>query len=80
MTARHVQVDPKINKDGSVRMTSVYKPLLDYIGTIDDTEKDPENPERIRLRNLYSNTHLKELYVVIKGMMRRDWGSSGYHG
>jgi len=72
--------EPKINKDGSVRMTSVYKPLLDYIGTIDDTEEDPENPERIRLRNLYSNVYLHELFVIIKDMMRRDWGSAGHRG
>lgn len=72
--------EPKINKDGSVKMTSVYKKLLDYIGTIDDTEEDPENPKRKKLRNLYSNVYLKELYVVIKDMMQRDWDSHGNHG
>ena len=59
---------PKMMTSGEVRMSTVYKPLRDYTGTV-NSPRDPENLQRKRLRNLYSNVYLKELYTTIRDMM-----------
>ena len=60
--------EPKMTAGGEVRMSTVYKPLKDYTGTV-DSPRDPENSQRKHLRNRYSNVYLKELYTTIREIM-----------